>query len=181
MSEKCLNVSHHSTFLGSWSTFLLIIHVYLYKCNTKKSVKLICLNYTKLENIHFDGNGWRCLQVSVEFFLYVSLNSADSVTKIFVITVKKLKTATSCVRDQDATTAPARHMWDTRSLNWTQFMLQWFIRFPGFAEFNESSTPFRKNSIELGVVKNQICRMLSWVSIVHKSPGTRVYTMGFSL
>ena len=34
------------------------------------------------------------------------LNSADSVTKVFVITVKGLKPETSCVRDQDATTAP---------------------------------------------------------------------------
>ena len=25
-------------------------------------------------------------------------------------------------------------------------MLQWFIRFPEFAEFNENSAPFRKNS-----------------------------------
>ena len=32
------------------------------------------------------------------------------VTKIFVITVKGLEHATSCVRDQDATTAPARHI-----------------------------------------------------------------------
>ena len=29
---------------------------------------------------------------------------------IFVITVKRLEPATSCVRDQDATTAPSRHM-----------------------------------------------------------------------
>ena len=32
-----------------------------------------------------------------------SLNSANSVSKIFVITVKGFKPATSCVRDQDAT------------------------------------------------------------------------------
>ena len=30
--------------------------------------------------------------------------------KIFVITEKGLKPATSCVRDQDVTTVPARHM-----------------------------------------------------------------------
>ena len=36
-----------------------------------------------------------------------------------------------------------KHMWETGSLNWAQFMVQWFIRFP---EFNESPTPFRKNS-----------------------------------
>ena len=85
------------------------------------------------------------------FFLNVSLNSANySVTKIFVITVKRLEPATSCVRDQDATSAPARHMWDTGSLNRTQFMLQCFISFPEFAElfeFNKSSAPFRQNFI----------------------------------
>ena len=33
--------------------------------------------------------------------------------------------ATSCVRDQHAITTPARHMWETGTLNWNQFMLQW--------------------------------------------------------
>ena len=41
---------------------------------------------------------------STVFFLNVSL------TKIVVIIVKELEAATSCVKDQDATTAPARHM-----------------------------------------------------------------------
>ena len=36
--------------------------------------------------------------------------SENSVTKISVITVKGLELATSCVRDQDATTAQARHI-----------------------------------------------------------------------
>ena len=36
--------------------------------------------------------------------------SLNLVTKIFVITVKMLKPATSCVRDKDATTVPARHV-----------------------------------------------------------------------
>ena len=61
-----------------------------------------------------------------------------SVTKIFVITAKGLELAISCVRDQHATTAPARHMLETWSLNWLQFMLQRFIRFFEFAEFTES-------------------------------------------
>ena len=39
-----------------------------------------------------------------------SLNSLNSGTKIFVIPVKGFKPATSCVRDQDATAAPARHI-----------------------------------------------------------------------
>ena len=45
------------------------------------------------------------------------LNLVNSMTKMFVITVKGLKPATSCLRDQDAITAPARHMLETGSLN----------------------------------------------------------------
>ena len=53
---------------------------------------------------------------------------------------KKARTchpATSSVGDQDATKVPARHMWETGSLNRAQFMLQWFISFPEVAEFSE--------------------------------------------
>ena len=46
-----------------------------------------------------------------------SLNSANSETKIIFITVKGLEPATSCVIDQDANTAPARHMSETGSLS----------------------------------------------------------------
>ena len=38
--------------------------------------------------------------------------SLNSVTKIFVITIKKFERATSCVKYQDAITAPARHVRD---------------------------------------------------------------------
>ena len=63
--------------------------------------------------------------------------------------------ATSCVRDQDATTSPVRHMWVTESLNWLQFILQWFIR---FSEFTKCSAPFRKNSNVLqGTVYIEAC------------------------
>ena len=41
-----------------------------------------------------------------EFSLNVFTEFSD---KIFVITGKGLRPATSCVRDQDATTVPARH------------------------------------------------------------------------
>ena len=63
------------------------------------------------------------------------MNLLNSVTKIFVITVKGLEPATSYVIDQNGTTVPARHMWETASLNQLQFMRQWFIRFPEFTEF----------------------------------------------
>ena len=67
---------------------------------------------------------WTTTKRLLEFFLNVSLNSANSMTKI-VIAVKGLVPATSWVRDQDATTAPARYMWEKGSLNQAQFMLQW--------------------------------------------------------
>ena len=85
----------------------------------------------------------------MEFFLNVFTEFSEFREKIILITIKGLEPATFCVRDQDATTAPVRHMWETGSLSWSQFMLQWFISFPEFAEFtefNESATLFRKNS-----------------------------------
>ena len=39
--------------------------------------------------------------------------SLNSVTKIFVITVIGIEPATSCVKGQDATTAPPGHMSET--------------------------------------------------------------------
>ena len=60
------------------------------------------------------------------------------------LSLKGSEPATSCVRDQDVTTEPG--IWGIGSLNLAQFMLQWFIRFPEFAEFNENSTPFRKKN-----------------------------------
>ena len=44
--------------------------------------------------------------------------------------------ATSCVRVQDDTQCQ-QDTCETGSLNWTQFMLQWFITFPEFAKFSE--------------------------------------------
>ena len=75
-------------------------------------------------------------------------------------------TATSCVRDQHATTTPARHMWEIGSLNWAQFMLQWFISFSEFTEFSESSAPFRKNysvfRTVIWVRPNRVSVVFSW-------------------
>ena len=77
---------------------------------------------------------------TLEFFLMFSLNSVNSVTKI-----KRAQTChLLCKRLVCYHSASKTH------LNWVQFMLQLFIRFPEFAEFtefNESSAPFRKNSI----------------------------------
>ena len=77
-----------------------------------------------------------------------SIESTESVEFERNIFCKKavFEPSTTWVTNQDATTPPRRHMLEKGSLKWTLFMLQWFIRFPEFAEFTESSTPFRKNS-----------------------------------
>ena len=59
----------------------------------------------------------------MDFFL----NVCTEFNEFGVITVKGLEPATQSplVRDQGATTVPARHMLETGSLNQGQFMLQW--------------------------------------------------------
>ena len=77
---------------------------------------------------------------TIEFFLNVFTELAEFSDKNICYYSKRAWTchpATSCVRDQDATTVPARYMLETGSLNWLQFMVQWFTSFPEFAEFSE--------------------------------------------
>ena len=81
-------------------------------------------NYFSYENSNWNHSDMR----SYEFSLNICHYSKR---------VRTCPPATSCAREQDATTAPARHMWETGSLNWAQFILQWFISFPEFAEFSE--------------------------------------------
>ena len=67
---------------------------------------------------------------------------------------------TSHIRNRDATTAPARHIWETGSLNWAQCMLQWFISFPEFAEFSDFLFYLRKTLMfYFDALKLQWCRM----------------------
>ena len=75
----------------------------------------------------------------IQFNLFeFSLNIFNELSdKNIFITVKCYEHATSCVRDENTNTAPARHTLESGSLNWLQFMLQGFIRFPEFAEFSE--------------------------------------------
>ena len=91
--------------------------------------------------------------------VYPKSFSLNSVKKNDIKRTRACHPATSCVRDQHATTAPARHSWEIVSLNWAQFMLQWFISFFEFTEFSESSAPFRKNS-------NACAHELAWHVLV---------------
>ena len=69
----------------------------------------------------------------------------------------------SSLRDHDATTAPSRHVWETGSWNWLQFMLQWFIRFSEFAEFTEFKLHFRKTPMYLSC-------FLDWIALSTMMP-----------
>ena len=84
----------------------------------------------------------------VEFFLNI-FHWIQQIQWQKIYYIKRTRTfypATSCVRDQHVTTAPARHMWEIGSLNWAQYQLQWFVSFSEFTELSERSGPFRKNS-----------------------------------
>ena len=67
----------------------------------------------------------------------------------YLITVKVLEPATQPPLVWETSMLP-QHQLDTcerqETLNWAQFMLQWFIWFPEFAEFSEKYRSFRKNS-----------------------------------
>ena len=68
----------------------------------------------------------------MEFSLNVFTEFSDKNICHYSKRARTCHPATSCARNQDTTT---RHIWETGSLNWAQLMLQWFIRFPEFAEF----------------------------------------------
>ena len=70
---------------------------------------------------------WRLLCFTGDFpecFHWISRNSVT----INAVSASELEPATCCVRDQDPTTVPARHAWETGYLNWDQFMLEWVLR-----------------------------------------------------
>ena len=66
------------------------------------------------------------------------------------MSLKGLEPAISCVRDQDASTTQARHMWETESLNGPQIYACVIYQIPWIreiTEFNESYAPFKKTPI----------------------------------
>ena len=100
---------------------------------------------------------------AMEFFLNMKCEFIDK--NIFVITAKGLEPANSCVTDKDVTTAPARHMWETGSLNWVKVMVQWFqiplIRWIHWIQWKFwSICPFRKTP--LWTLKNYLQRPKLW-------------------
>ena len=104
--------------------------------------------------------------------------------KIFVIKVKGLEHAASCVRDQNATKRQ-QDLWKTGSLNWLKFKFsQWFIRFPELAEliefqFHLGKTPVGREISMLmwtdGILKDTYmynAKMLC-IIIAHKIPARK--------
>ena len=67
----------------------------------------------------------------------------------------------SSVTNHYSTKWPERHRRQRGPINWQQFVLQLFIRFPEFVEFNESSIASKKNSIESKPAAENYCIMLS--------------------
>ena len=96
--------------------------------------------YGQRHDTKFTLNWTKCFTLPFEFFLNLFVEFAEFNDKNICHYSKRAQTChptTSSVRDQDATAAPARLMWETETLKWAQFMLQRFIRFPEFAESSE--------------------------------------------
>ena len=84
---------------------------------------------------------WTCHLLCKRLGCYHSTSKTHVRDRIF----KRVRTCHLLCKRLGCYSAPARHTWETGSLNWTQFMLQWLIRFP---EFIKRSAPFRESPRE---------------------------------
>ena len=84
--------------------------------------------------------------------------------------------ATSCVRNQDATTVPARHVRDKILNLKIQFMLQRFLSFSEFAEFTQFPFHLGKNSIEVAGGKYFELAVASWI-MLFTSTSVKLYCL----
>ena len=75
-----------------------------------------------------------------------------------------LNSANSVKAFRENSNVPQRHSKQRRSLNWTQFMLQWFLRFSEFTDFSESFAPFRENPIVIAlfIANIQFCKRCTY-------------------
>ena len=90
---------------------------------------------------------------TLEFFLNVSLNSANSVTKIFVITVKGLKLTISCVRDQPCYHSPSKTHVRDKIFKLATIHVSVICQIPWIRWIHWEFCPFRKNSIAFLFIK----------------------------
>ena len=99
------------------------ICIYVYHLCLRRKQKcwhfIFCRNCRTWKKNQFLASQWRVWwNNSIEFSLNVFTDFAEFSDKNICQYNKRAQTchpATSCVRDQDATTAPARHMWATGS------------------------------------------------------------------
>ena len=90
---NCLSLPYHHTFCYNSCSIDL-------ECRADQSKHQSIVDIGQDQQVQFSGGSRISLEIGppdlklLEFFLNVSLNSANSVTKIFVITVKGLKPAT---------------------------------------------------------------------------------------
>ena len=68
-------------------------------------------------------------------------------------------------------------MWEAESLNWAQFMLQWFIRFPEFVEFGEFL--FHLGKTPLCPITRTESNHKSWKQIGRQSHPNRIQCFSF--
>ena len=93
---------------------------------------------------------------SHEFFFWITFTEFNQFLEFYYnfFAKRSIRSCNLLCKDRDVSTAPARRKQQRESLDWPQFMIRWFIRFPEFTEFNKISTPFRKNSTEMHPMSN---------------------------
>ena len=74
------------------------------------NIHCLCFHYRVQDSMH---------DITFEFLLNVFTEFSELRD---ILSLKWFEPVTSCDRDQDATTAPARHSWETGSVNWPQFI-----------------------------------------------------------
>ena len=85
------------------------------------------INLKLQTSIYFSLNCFCFMSTSIEFSINVFTEFSDKNICHYRHRALTYHPATSCVRDQDTTTAPARHLWETGSLNWVLFEFYIYI------------------------------------------------------
>ena len=108
----------------SWSRFISAKFNFVIATITQRVTCIVTITAT-IRHSSTESITSSCRIETLVFFLNVFTEFSDTNICRYRKRARTCHTATSCVRDQHATPAPARHMWETVSLNQAQLMLHW--------------------------------------------------------
>ena len=104
------------------------------------------MSYTCYTSQNHKSNSQQQQQKQINYTpLFLDLEHCILIDNIWIFSQGFQKNICNNKGFEDAATVPTRHRWEKGSFNWPHFMLQWFIRFPEFAEFMDFPFFFRQN------------------------------------